>query len=60
MESVNIGRGARIRKAIIDKGVQVPEGAQIGYNLEEDAKRFHVTPSDIVVVPKGTPIEQIK
>ncbi|MEW6357799.1 MAG: glucose-1-phosphate adenylyltransferase [Planctomycetota bacterium] len=60
LESVRIGRRARIRKAIIDKGVEIPEGAEIGYNLEEEAKRFKVTESGIVVVPKGTPIEQIQ
>ena len=33
---VNIGRGAKIRRAIIDKGVSIPEGFRIGYDQEED------------------------
>ena len=52
LEGVEVGRHARIRRAIIDKGVQIPSGMEVGYHLEEDAKRFTVTGSGIVVVPK--------
>ncbi len=52
LEGVDVGRRAKIRRAIIDKEVEIPEGMQIGYDLEEDAKRFTVTPSGIVVAPK--------
>jgi glucose-1-phosphate adenylyltransferase len=54
MTGVEVGRHARVRRAIIDKGVRIPEGYQIGYNLEDDAQRFTVTESNIVVIPKGT------
>ena len=53
MENVDIGRHCRIRRAIIDKDVTLPAGTEIGYNLDEDRKRFHVTPSGIVVIGKG-------
>jgi glucose-1-phosphate adenylyltransferase len=53
MEGVDVARNAKIRKTIIDKGVHIPQGMKIGYNLEEDSKRFTVTDSGIVVVPKG-------
>jgi glucose-1-phosphate adenylyltransferase len=53
MEGVDIGRYAKIRRTIIDKEVQIPQGIKIGYNLDEDARRFTVTGSGIVVVPKG-------
>ena len=53
MEGVSIGRHARIRRAIIDKGITIPEGMEIGFNGDEDRKRFTITGSDIVVVPKG-------
>ncbi len=53
LEGVDIGRHAKIRKAIIDKDVQIPPGTEIGYHLDEDAKRFTVTGPGIVVVPKG-------
>jgi glucose-1-phosphate adenylyltransferase len=54
MEGVEIGRRARVKRAIIDKGVRVPEGHQIGFHLGEDAKKFTVTESGLVVIPKGT------
>src|SRR5438132_4705504 len=52
-EAVNVGRRARIRNAIIDKNVDIPAGLEIGYDAEEDKKRFFVSPKGIVVVPKG-------
>jgi len=57
MEGVNVGRYAKIRRAIIDKDVNIPQGMVIGYNLEEDRKRFFVSESGIVVVAKGTEIK---
>ena len=58
MEGVDIGRNAKIRRAIIDKDVKVPQGAEIGYDPEEDKKRFTVTESGLVVVAKSTVIER--
>jgi glucose-1-phosphate adenylyltransferase len=49
-DNVDIGRHAKVRKAILDKNVRIPEGATIGYDLEEDRKRHYVTESGIVVV----------
>jgi len=57
MESVNVGRHAKIKRAIIDKDVSIPQGMVIGFNLEEDKKRFFVSESGIVVVAKGTEIK---
>lgn len=57
MEGVNVGRYAKIKRAIIDKDVIIPQGMVIGYNLEEDRKKFSVTDSGIVVVAKGTEIK---
>lgn len=53
MENVEIGRYCKIRRAIIDKDVKIPPKTVIGYDLKEDSKRFHVTPSGIVAIPKG-------
>lgn len=47
---VNIGRHSRIRRAIIDRHVSLPERTEIGYDREADRRRFHVTDSGIVVV----------
>lgn len=52
-ERVDIGRRARIRRAIIDKGVRVPADEVIGYDLERDRQRFRVSEGGVVVVPKG-------
>mgnify|MGYP006279805391 CR=1 FL=1 len=52
MDRASIGRHSRIRRAIIEKDVQLPDHTTIGYDLEEDAKRFRVTPSGIVVVER--------
>ncbi len=53
-EKVTIGRHVKIRKAIIDKNVVIPNGAVIGYDREDDLRKgYTVTPSGIVVVPRG-------
>jgi glucose-1-phosphate adenylyltransferase len=57
MEGVNVGRYARVKRAIIDKDVNIPEGAVIGYDLDEDRKRFYVSETGIVVVAKKTEIK---
>lgn len=50
---VNIGRHCKIRRAIIDKGVHIPEGTVIGYDPDEDRRRgFTVTESGVVVIAK--------
>jgi glucose-1-phosphate adenylyltransferase len=57
MEGVCVSRYAKIRRAIIDKDVEIPQGMVIGYDAKEDKKKFHVTESGIVVVAKGTEIK---
>jgi glucose-1-phosphate adenylyltransferase len=49
-DNCDIGRRARIRRAILDKNVRVPDDATIGYDLEMDRLHHHVTESGIVVV----------
>ena len=52
-DGVVIGRNARVRKAIIDKQVRIPEGASIGFDPDEDrARGYTVTESGIVVIGK--------
>ena len=51
-EDVNIGRYARLRRCIIDKGVEIPPGAEIGFDLDKDRQRFYVSDKGIVVIPK--------
>jgi len=54
MEGVKVGRYAKIKRAIIDKDVDIPSGEVIGYDLNQDKKRFFITESGIVVVAKRT------
>ena len=52
MEGVIVGRHSKIKNAIIDKSVIIPEKSVIGFDLEQDRKRFTITDSGIVVIPK--------
>ncbi len=47
---VDIGRYSRIRRAIIDRHIHIPERTEIGFDLEEDRKKYYVTETGIVVV----------
>jgi glucose-1-phosphate adenylyltransferase len=49
---VNIGRHCRIRRAIIDRDVHIPEGSVIGYDVEEDRRNYFVTDTGITVVTR--------
>jgi glucose-1-phosphate adenylyltransferase len=58
MDGVEVGRHCKIRRAIIDKGVKLPSGTTIGYDIEADKQRFSVTETGIVVVPKGSEVRE--
>jgi len=49
---VNIGRHCRIKKAIIDRDVHIPEGSVIGFDVEEDKQKYFVSESGITVVTR--------
>ena len=49
---VNIGRHCRIKRAIIDRDVHLPEGTVIGYDQNEDKRNYFVTPSGLTVVTR--------
>ena len=49
---VNVGRSCRIRKAIIDRNVHIPEGTSVGYDTEADRERYFVTDSGITIVTR--------
>lgn len=53
MSGVDVARHVKIRRAIVDKYVQILPGTEIGYDPEEDRKRFTVTDSGVVVIPRA-------
>jgi glucose-1-phosphate adenylyltransferase len=50
LPDVTIGEHCRISKAVIDRGCIIPDGTVIGENLEQDAKRFHVSEGGVVLI----------
>jgi glucose-1-phosphate adenylyltransferase len=59
-EGVDVGRHARIRRAIIDKHVKIPPRVEIGYDLELDrARGFTVSDGGIVIIAKADGVEQV-
>jgi glucose-1-phosphate adenylyltransferase len=53
-DGVDVGRYCRIRRAIIDKDVKIPQGTTIGYDLDHDRKRgFTISETGIVVIAKA-------
>jgi len=49
---VNIGRHCRVRRAVIDRDVHIPEGTVIGFDPDADRERYFVTDSGITVVTR--------
>lgn len=57
LDNVTVGRHAKIRRAIVDKDVEIPPGARIGFDLDRDRRRWYVSEAGIVVIPKRAKIE---
>jgi glucose-1-phosphate adenylyltransferase len=53
MPGARIGRNAVVRRAIIDKNVVIPDGAQVGVDLEFDRSLYTVSPGGVVCLGKG-------
>jgi glucose-1-phosphate adenylyltransferase len=53
MDHTTVGKGARLRRAIVDRYNIIPADSEIGYDAEEDRRRYHVDRAGIVVVPRG-------
>ncbi|MBT8145138.1 MAG: glucose-1-phosphate adenylyltransferase [Gammaproteobacteria bacterium] len=50
LPDTRIGKGCRIRRAVIDSGTVIPDGTVIGFDPDNDVKRFRVTPGGIALV----------
>ncbi|MBI3564948.1 MAG: glucose-1-phosphate adenylyltransferase [Elusimicrobia bacterium] len=55
-EGVDVGRRAKVRRAIVAEGVRIPPDAVIGYDAESDRERFQITESGVVIVSKDARI----
>ena len=53
MPGVRIGRDAVVRRAILDKNVVIPDGAQVGVDLERDRGLYTVSDAGVVALGKG-------
>ncbi|MDR3409448.1 MAG: glucose-1-phosphate adenylyltransferase [Formivibrio sp.] len=50
MPSVNVGRGCRLRRCVIDRGCEIPAGMIVGENVEEDSRRFERSENGVVLI----------
>jgi glucose-1-phosphate adenylyltransferase len=53
MPYVNVGRGARLKNVVIDRGIDIPEGLVVGEDPELDAKRFRTTEQGISLITQS-------
>lgn len=53
MDYVRIGRDARLRNVIVDRHNTVPAKSEIGFDVDSDRQRYHVSESGLVVIPRG-------
>lgn len=55
MDNVIVKAGAKLRRTIVDRYNVIEADARIGYDLEADRSRYHVTASGLVVIPEAQP-----
>ena len=59
LDNCDIGRRSRLRRVVLDKNVRIPEDVEIGYDLERDARNYHVTESGLVVIGGGRTLVEL-
>ena len=57
LHGVDVGRGAVVRRAIVDKNVRIADGATVGVDAEADRARFVVSEGGVVVIGKGERVD---
>ena len=53
LPNVVVHRHAKLKNVVVDKGVEIPEGIEIGFDLKADKKRFYVSEKGTVLVTKS-------
>jgi len=53
LPSVQVGRRARLTKAVVDRGCLIPDGMVVGEDPDDDARRFHRTPGGVTLITRG-------
>jgi glucose-1-phosphate adenylyltransferase len=53
LPGVTVGRGACLRRCVVDRGCNIPDGLSIGHDAEEDAKHFHRSENGITLVNRA-------
>ncbi len=53
LPNVQVGRGARLNRVVVDRGCVIPDGMVIGENAEDDARRFHRSEHGVTLVTRG-------
>ena len=58
LDNCHIGSGAHVRRTIVDKNAHIAAGERIGFDVDSDRQRYHVSAGGITVVPgKRSPVE---
>jgi glucose-1-phosphate adenylyltransferase len=59
LPGADIGRSARLRKVVVDRGCRIPEGLVVGEDPEEDGARFHRTASGVTLI-SGAMLDRLR
>ena len=54
LDGVDVGRGAQLRRVIVDKNVHIPPNTSIGFDLETDRQRFFVSEGGVVAIRRDS------
>jgi glucose-1-phosphate adenylyltransferase len=50
LPDVRIGRNVKLKRVIVDKRSEIPDGMTVGFDLEQDQRRFHVSPNGVRLI----------
>jgi len=56
MGEVYVGKQVRLKRAIVEEGVRIPDGTALGHDPEEDSRAFRITDEGVLIVPQYAPL----